>query len=146
MQCPEVHDWILAKFPSVVYTHGYSNAIQNINEENKTGFIKADFSTNDFEVIVAKGDQLLLAQTFLYSTPDDVIYYLLKSCQQFSLSPQEVKLFLSGLIEKQSALFKELYQYFINIEFQNPDWKIYGHDKYPSHFFTSLNDLLRCES
>jgi hypothetical protein len=52
---------------------------------------------------------------------------------------------LSGLIDKQSALYKELYQYFINIEFSEAGWNMAG-TEYPAHFFTSLNDLAQCVS
>jgi hypothetical protein len=72
----------------------------------------------------------------------------LKACNQFSLSREEIQLFISGLIEKESQLFRELYLNFLNIQFREPTWRLAGNgDKeYPSHFFTSLNDLARCAS
>jgi hypothetical protein len=141
-----IHNWVLTNYPTAVYGHSYRSGIKTIPNENVTGCIRADFGTEQFSVIVSKGDQLFLVQTFPYSTPDDVMYYLLKTCQQFSLSALEVKLVLSGLIEKQSALFHELYQYFINIEFKNADWTVNEDNEYPLHFFASLNEFIQCES
>ncbi|HNA96743.1 MAG TPA: DUF3822 domain-containing protein, partial [Chitinophagaceae bacterium] len=65
--------------------------------------------------------------------------------QQFSLSQQTVSVRLSGLIDKQSALYKDLYQYFREITFREAGWHTVE-PEYPAHFFTSLNDLAPCVS
>ena len=116
--------------------------VKNINAATANGSLLIDFGRDIFTVIAAKRSKFLLAQTFEYSTPGDVLYYLLKICQQFSLSQQQVQLELSGLVDKQSSLFMELRQYFIHVEFREASWNI-GSD-YPAHFFTSLNDLAKC--
>ncbi len=140
----EMQEWLSQKFPAARCRHQYSLGIKNVNAAEAGGNLAIDFRTDIFTVFAASDSKLLLAQTFEYSTPDDVLYYLLKICQQFSLSQQEVKLQLSGLIDKQSSLYKELYQYFINLDFREASWNAGG--EYPAHFFTSLNDLARCAS
>lgn len=142
----EVHDWILSKFPSAIFVHGYKTGIKNIPNDTVAGCIRTDFGTEHFSTVVSKAGQLLLAQTFPYSAPDDVLYYLLKICQQFGFSPLEAQLIVSGLIEKQSALFHELYQYFIHINFKNADWVVNQDNEYPLHFFAFLNEIIQCES
>ena len=90
-----------------------------------------------------------MAQTYYYLKPEDVIFNLLKTCNRFSFSQDDVLLKVSGLIERQSALFKELYQFFLRIEFRNaPDWGSIstGEVAYPAHYFTTLNDLAQCAS
>jgi hypothetical protein len=89
-----------------------------------------------------------MAQTFSYITPADVIYYLVKICHEFGFTQQAIRLAVSGLIEKESALYKELVHYFLNIRFREPSWQapVEGEAQYPAHFFTSLNDLALCES
>jgi hypothetical protein len=139
----EVHEWINRKFPSGKTGHNYSLGIRNIKGADVPGYISLDILTNQLYVVACKENKLLLAQSFPYSTPADVVYYLLKFCQQFNLSQQEVKLLLSGLIEKDSALYKELHQYFLHVAFREATW---NNDEYPAHFFTSLNDLARCAS
>lgn len=140
----ELHEWMNKKFHAGHYWHQYTLGIK-LMRGDAAGHILVDMRAEDFMVIAGANNKLLLAQTFQYSTPEDVLYYLLKICQQFGLSQQDVHLSLSGLIDKQSALFKELYQYFINIEFRQPGWVNSGNE-YPAHFFTSLNDLARCAS
>ena len=139
----EMHEWINRKFPSGKTGHNYSLGIRNIKDADVPGYFSLDILTNQLYVVASKENKLLLAQGFSYSTPADVVYYLLKVCQQFNFSQQEVKLLLSGLIEKDSALYKELHQYFLHVAFREATW---SNDEYPAHFFTSLNDLARCAS
>jgi hypothetical protein len=140
----EVYKIVTEKFSSARSWHQYSLAIQRMNADTLSGSIFVDFRTDDFTLIVAKQNKLMLAQSFQYTTPGDIIYYLLKTCHQFSLSQAEVNLQLSGLIDKQSALYKELFQYFITVEFRIASWN--AGNEYPAHFFTSLNDLAQCAS
>jgi hypothetical protein len=139
----ETNEWLHRKFPLAQYFHNYSVGIQKVNSYQN---FLVDFRTNEFSLIIKKENKLLLTQVFPYSNPDDVIYYLLKAAQQFSLSPTELKMSLSGLIEKESAMFKELHQFFLNLEFRSATWKFEGDNECPSHFFTSLNDLIQCAS
>ena len=141
----ELHDWMKKKFHAGNYWHQYTLGVKLVEAAQATGHLLVDMRAEDFMVVAAANNKLLLTQTFAYSTPEDVLYYLLKICQQFDLSQQAVHLSLSGLIDKQSVLYKELYQYFIHIEFRQPSWGSADSD-YPAHFFTSLNDLARCAS
>lgn len=137
----ETNDFLVQKFSSAKYFHAYTIGMKNIGVGVN---FRIDFRTDEFSLIVVKENKLLLAQTFMYSTPEDVLYYLLKTTQQFSFSQTEVKLLASGLIEKESALYNELNNYFLNTGFRNAEWEISDGNEYPSHFFTSLNDLAKC--
>ena len=106
-----------------------------------------DFKTAEFSVVIIKSNKLLLAKTFSYATPDDVLYYLLKCCQQLNISQQTVRLSLSGLIEKDSAVYRELYKYFINLEFESlpADIKLAeALTEHPPHYFSSISKLAAC--
>lgn len=141
----KIHDRISKTFTSGKYWHRNTVNIKN-NSINETGSLLVNFRNSDFTVLASANGQLLLAQAFSYSTPDDVIYYLLKICRQFELSQQQVQIGLSGLIDKQSALYRELHQYFLHIRFRNASWIAPVNDESPAHFFTSLNDLASCAS
>ncbi len=136
--------WISQRFPAARSWHQYSLAVKKINAAGDSGHLLVDFRADDFTLLVAKDSKWVLAQCFSYTTPGDVLYYLLKTCRQFSLSQKDVNLQLTGLVDKNSALFNDLFQYFINLEFRGAGWNT-GND-YPAHFFTSLNDLAQCAS
>lgn len=141
----DVHERIKRKFPAAKHIHYYTLESKMMSV-GFTNYLLIDIHMEEFSVIAVKENKLLIAQTYPYSTPSDILYYLLKICEQFSLLQEEVQLIVSGLIEKESQLFKELYQYFLHVEFREPDWKVpvTGGNECPAHFFTSLNDLARC--
>ncbi len=140
----EVYKWVRQNFPAAKSLHHYSLAVTKMNAGGSAGDFLIDFSTENFTLLVARDSQWMLAQCFPYSTPADVVYYLLKTCQRFSLHQKEVILRVSGLIDQHSALYKELNLYFINTEFRNAGWD--NSPEFPAHFFTSLNDLVSCAS
>lgn len=144
----DVHEWIIKKFTAGKYLHQYTVNTKNINPAEEFITLQVDFRKDDFTMLATGNNKILLAQTFLYSTPDDVLYYLLKICQQFGSSQQEVHISLSGLVDQQSALYRDLYQYFLHVEFRNAEWIIpaSANNENPLHFFTSLNDLSKCAS
>ncbi len=141
----EGYEWLNTKLPAAKYNHHYTAGIKKINNAGPDGLVLMDFRKYDFSVIAAKQSGVTMAQTFEYATPEDVLYYLLVICRQYSFSPKEVSIQLSGLIDKESSLFKELFQYFNNVEFREAGWGVAGNG-YPAHFFTSLNDLTPCAS
>jgi hypothetical protein len=143
----DIQEWTGRMFPVHRFRHNYTLAIGMMSVD-PADHILIDLNKDEFSFIVVKDGKLQIAQTLYYSSPEDILYYLLKTCNQFSLSRGEIQLFLSGLIEKESQLFKELYLNFINITFREPTWKIPAIEEkeYPDHFFTSLNDLARCAS
>jgi Protein of unknown function (DUF3822) len=137
-----LHDSVLQRFPAAKFCNQFTLQVKKLNAGKETGTIWVNFRQKTFTATILKQSRFLLAQTFEYTTPEDVLFYLLKACHQFSLQQQEVQVQLSGLIDKNSALYKELYQYFIQLNFREASWKT--HDEYPPHFFTSLNDLVQC--
>jgi hypothetical protein len=142
----DTREWMIRHFPAAEYWHNYSVGIRQVNATDFEGNLIVDFRANDFAVVVSKGNKLLLAQTFQYGSPADVIYNLVKICSEFSLERESVKLTVSGLIAKESALYRELLHYFVALSLREPGWKIPEEQDYPAHFFTSLNDLAVCAS
>ena len=143
----DVEEYIRSRFNSPVCRHQYTIGIKSLITPAEESSMLVDFRTDEFSAIVVNGNKLLLAQTFFYATPADVIYNLLSICQQLSVPQQSVVIHLSGLIEKDSALYREIYQYFLHIHFRAASWTVPGEQEdreYPSHFFTSLNDLAIC--
>ncbi|HSU27303.1 MAG TPA: DUF3822 family protein [Chitinophagaceae bacterium] len=142
-----VHQWISKHFPGSRYWHQYSIGLKNIKPAEEEGHLLLEMRMEDLSVILSAKGKLLVAQTFSYTNPSDVLYYLLKACEEFHLSPATIKIEISGLIEKDSALFREIWQYFQFPELRNPQWNINDPNlSVAAHFFTSLNDLARCVS
>ena len=93
-----------------------------------------------------KNGQLQLAQIYPFTAPLDVVYYLLMISAQYDLPQAETKLILSGLLDEASALYKELYQYYTQVEFAyHPDFSLPPTD-YHQHYFSSILNLAACAS
>ncbi len=144
-----LHELLSRSFATGNFWHVYSVILKNRIDQQEGGTLIVDFKTDSFSVVVIKNNSILLAQIFAYAKPADILYWLLKTCKECSLSQNEVRLSISGLIDKQSAIYKVLDQYFLNIGFasatngvklSNP-----FHD-YPVHFFSSLYKLAACVS
>lgn len=141
-----LHSAVSWKFLSAKSWSIYSVLLKDRSSKNEETMI-IDFKTDEFSLVVLKSSKLLLAKTFSYSSPEDVLYYLLKCCQQLNLSQQTVKLSLAGLIEKDSAVYRELYKYFINLEFESLSADIKLTETlalHPEHYFSSISKLAAC--
>lgn len=105
--------------------------------------ITVHFTSKEFYIVAVKEEQLKGAQTYFYTAPLDVVYYLLAICREYGFSQNTTNVTLSGLISEDSAMYKELYQYFSNIHFRKP---VSGmlRSEYPHHFFSSMYNLAAC--
>lgn len=143
----ETTEWVSRHFATGNRWHTYTIGLKNTGFIDPQGLLAVDIRPEDFSLLVTKANKLMLAQTYSYSTPADVLYYLLNACKQFSFTQESVQVVLSGLITQESALYRELYNYFLNLKFRESGWLLpEGDQQYPLHFFTSLNDLARCAS
>jgi hypothetical protein len=141
----QVYEWFRRKYMAARVWHQGSIGIKKLNISTSPAQMLVDFRIDDFTVMAFERNNLLLAQSYNYSTPEDVLYQLLKICGQLGFSTESVQVALSGLIDRESALYKDLYLYFLHAGFRDAEWKVDSKD-YPAHFFTSLNDLARCAS
>jgi hypothetical protein len=139
-----VHDWLKEHFPAAQFLHQHSVHYQVATSQQASGFF-IDFRNDEFLLIASRDRKPVLIQVYEYSTPGDVLFYLLKVCTQLGFTQQEVPVFISGLVDRQSGLFHALFQYFAHISFRLPDWQ-FPPGQHPAHFFTSLNDLTLCGS
>lgn len=133
-------------FPSATYLHAYTPTIKIYNGFIADNQLLLHFSSGEFRVLVKKAAAIQLAQTYRYDTPLDAVYFLLKICLELGLAQAEMHVVLSGLIEKDSALFAELQRYFQNLHFASPPEMQLPPGDHPQHYFTSLYNLAACAS
>ncbi|HUQ96912.1 MAG TPA: DUF3822 family protein [Chitinophagaceae bacterium] len=125
--------------------HSYSYQLKQYNGFVAQDQIAVHFAGNEFTVFAKGGEQLKLVQTYQYTAPLDVVYYLLVICKEYGLLQEETTIILSGMISEDSFLYKELYQYFSSLHFWKPTTKAVLPSDYPFHFFSSLYNLAACE-
>jgi hypothetical protein len=132
-------------FDSATFTHLFSLLPQVI--KGGGSHLYCIFNTGQLTVLLQKEGKLQAIQNFFYKTPEDAAYHLLNMCRSFETNVNDVTLHLSGMIDAASALYAELYKYFLHIffaalpeEFEYPE-KI---TKHPTHYFSHLFAIAKC--
>lgn len=134
------------RLKGIKYFHHYTLILNNVGSVSPETML-VDFRRDEFSVLAFGEKQLLLAQTFAYSTPEDVLYYLLKISAECNLSQPGTRMILSGWIDRNSPLSRELNKYFIKTEFETLPAGISLDEvfnEYPPHFFSSMCKLAKC--
>lgn len=110
--------------------------------------ITATIRFNEVQITVERNGNWLLLQSYNYHTPEDVLYHLLNTMQQFDLTQEETTIYLQGMIDQHSALYDVLYLYILNLrlkdelQFSFPP----ATEEHPVHLSASLDQVLVCVS
>ena len=139
-----LHNKIATQLPGASFIHAYTPLLKIYNGFTSDHQVSAHFIGKQFRVMVKKHHHVELLQTYTYSSPMDVVYFLLKICTEFQLPQEETQIIISGLIEEESALYKELHHYFLHMHFAISTTLSLPDHEYPNHFFTSLHNLAAC--
>ena len=97
--------------------------------------------------MLMKERKLQLIQNFCFQTVDDVIYHILNVCQAYSTDVKELDLHIAGLVDKNSALFREISKDFrkVTLETRPENFQfIPGIEEIPAHFFSHLFAIAAC--
>jgi hypothetical protein len=114
-----LNNYLLDQFESFDYKHFSSILLQRLlvfskNKEESQVFVH--FSGEKFEIVVLKNQQLLLFNSFEYTSKEDFIYYLLFTAEQLQLNPEYFNLSLLGTISEKDELFEIAYKYIRNVK------------------------------
>jgi hypothetical protein len=136
------HSALVSQFSTAIFVHQYSILIKKLpGSGNELNVI---FYPNKIVAVLSKGGRLQIAQTFKFQTPEDVVYHLLNVCHQFDA--MQVNVELSGMIEKDSNMFKEVSKYFLTTFTGLPPAFNYPEEimEKPSHYFSHLFSIALC--
>lgn len=96
------------------------------------------------QMLVFDAGILLYFNSFDFTRPADLLYYVLLGFDQFKLDPEKDVLNVSGAILEQSDEYKMLFRYIRNIQFTAPEIPFSlpnGSDSMPRHFWFDLLSL-----
>ena len=143
-----IHKSMVLHFVRANYWHGYSVRLKNIKPERNTGnHFFMDLRTDNFLIAAISDGVPQLVQIFDYTSPADVLYSTLRICEHFPFRQDNVSLHLGGLVERDSALYTDLYKYFKHISFESfssPLSLDTAFKEYPDHYFSVMDKLLQC--
>lgn len=145
------NDWYTAfneRFHHLTFRHSWSpfirknlTAASSATTPNK--FYLA-FYEGFFNITAIKDGQLKLVQSFNFASNEEVLYHLLNTSRQLEVSSHQLSLAISGAIDTDSQLYRELMKHFrqINtntIETENVDSQML---QQPYHYFTPYFNLV----
>ena len=135
---------IKSKFPEALNRHQYTVLLKQMPaEEDKLLVI---FYSKKIVVMLNKNSSTQFINTFAYTTAEEVLYILLNTCKQFAA--ENIPVEISGMIENNSALSKEIFKYFTTVSFKKlPPGCNYSEEitKHPSHYFSHIFAVDSCE-
>ncbi len=147
----ELHHELFHLFEEPELIHGTSTLLESAHLQSRGKKEKELFlhvRKGSVDIIVLEGKKLLLMNSYLSPTADDLLYFSLMVCDQLELDPESIQVWLSGETEKESAKYKLLYQYFRNLQLsQRPGNLSYSYriEQLPAHQHFSLFSLALCE-
>ena len=133
-----------SKFSDAINMHQHSALLKQPKPEGDK--LKIIFYPGRIVLMLNKKGRTELVNSFCYNTPEDVSYILLNTCRQFEV--ENIPIEVSGLIEEDSALYKEIYKYFETVHFASlPAGSNYSEEitQQPSHYFSHLFEVDSCE-
>lgn len=135
-----IHKYINRIFPGIPIRNRKSVlAGLFLNSEVKGLRCYLNHRSGSCDVFIFNDNTLLLINTFTYKTAQDFIYYLLHTLKQLELDTETLQLFLSGEIEKDSAVYNYMYKYIRFIAFpEKPASVIYTSEDVPYHYFYEI--------
>jgi Protein of unknown function (DUF3822) len=129
------------------FTHNYPNIILKhyasvlIDYTIKIGFTEqktvatVDLEDGLFYLCLADKTDLLLCNKFVFKSPEDILYFLLYSLEQFELKPAACQLHICGMVSQNSNALVLLREYFEQVIIEENDIRNAIELKYQTAFF-----------
>lgn len=142
----ELNTAIKKYFVSFNYKSIYTKTLENLfhNDRMLMEMVKVQLYESTMLVVVICNNKLMLIQTYNYTSPEDIIYYLLNIVQEFNLSVKSTPVEVSGFIDKNSRQFELLENIFgrLSLETISNDG-LFNTSVEPSkaHFYTPFYNL-----
>lgn len=111
----EAYERIIFQYPNVILRH-YASVL--IDYTVKTGFteqknvVTVDLENHVFYLCISKKTDLMLCNKFTCKAPEDILYFLLYSLEQFDLKPEQTQLHISGMVSENTEALVLLKEYF----------------------------------
>jgi Protein of unknown function (DUF3822) len=137
--------------PAIIHRHVFSLWLGWLNQQpaDANGQVYLLFETNRV-LMAVRGQEWQMIQQYEYQSPEDISYYLLSALKEFKLSAETVRVSVDGWIDKQSAVYQELFKYIRFLQTAALPEGIHLPEsllqEQPLHFFTPLIQMAQCVS
>lgn len=146
----ELNKWIKTVFPNAKIIHEMAVVIQSVLRDFHSiseDRLVVNINKGYFDLIHLKKGKLNFANSFLFSEKEDLLYYILFTCEQLGIDQHKIETYLLGTIKKGSEEHQLLFRYIKNIHFgsRNKNIKLAaGLNAIPNHYFYSIFNQNLC--
>lgn len=116
-----INNYFFDHYGEFSYFHYTTTFLERVLQNEKKGNVKkmyAHLHGHQVDIVATSGKKLLLSNSFNYSTPEDLTYYILFVAEQLELNPEVFELELSGNISEEDAYFELLYTYIRHLKLE----------------------------
>ncbi|MBV5312402.1 MAG: DUF3822 family protein [Prolixibacteraceae bacterium] len=121
------------------------SALNQRNEKKNT--VLVNFEKKYIRIIVLKGLQISLYNSFYFKNESDFLYYTLNICHSLNIDPEHDEIMIGGYVADDSSYIRLLKRYLSNVIFLKPssdfDYSNFF-DKVQKHQFISLLNTYTC--
>ncbi|GEJ49062.1 hypothetical protein FPKKA176_contig00020-0009 [Flavobacterium psychrophilum] len=113
-----INNFLIDRFGTFNYKHSFTILVKKVLDFSKNidePQLYVHIQSDNFQIIAAKNQKLLLFNTFDYKTEADFIYYLLFATEQLNFNPETIQVKLFGTVSKESDLYQIAYKYIRNV-------------------------------
>lgn len=148
----ELYAEIVRRFPSAEFHHSSTAMIEfllSINRNSENELMTINVHSSLIEIIVTKGKNILLYNSYHFESPEELVYYILFVCEQLHLNPENIDLQFAGLMRTTDSAYMLCRKYIRNTRLaERPENYSYsfGFDTFPSNFHFNLFCQLVCAS
>jgi hypothetical protein len=131
-----INNYLFDRFGDFSYYHSSSLLIEHLLSEKKTDAsakVYINITDHIFDFITVKNGELIICNSYEFTTAEDFIYYILFCLEQLKLNPDTIDLYIFGSIEKEEDTYKILYNYIRNITFYTFGDQLIPTEKESSH-------------
>lgn len=149
-QAPPVEQLLKQRFPSLSMHHASTTLLQALVLASKSRSgqqVYINVHQPWFDLTVLNGSELQFHNSFRFSTPEDMAYYLLYTLEQLKLSPDSVPVAITGALKMNSDAYKLLEQYVRTLSFEpvNSGTTLSSSlSSAPKHYFFNLLNQFLC--
>jgi hypothetical protein len=139
------------KFNKVRFVHHMQSLLRDLSElpDNESRHkILLHVRSGRFDLLIAENGKPILLNSFPYQAPEDLVYFCLFSMETLSLKADKIPLWISGQVERQSMVYRQLHKYVRHLHAlqRNKNCSFSNElDALPRHFFNALFQLPFCE-
>ncbi len=131
---------LVSTFPINETTHIQAATLRNIDVAIENTLHICSYDDVCVINLFANG-ALVLSKTIALQTANQILYYLIGYTQMNHIDLQNCKVILSGFINEESALYLELYNFFIKIEFTKKSIFEFEENSFAPHFLIGLENI-----